>query len=311
MKVFFSPDYVAAAESFDTTRKAGWIAESLQREPVENVEIVPPIPLTFAELAAVHDHRYVESVLSGEPRSLAESQGFRWDMGMWRAATSSNGGVVAAMRAAIADGAAGSLSSGMHHAQHAQGAAFCTFNGLAIAARAALAQGARSVLILDLDAHCGGGTHSLIDGDQRIRQLDVSVNAVDGYWVTGANTLDIVRDAAKYLPVIAQRLGELADGYDLCLYNAGMDPEERCRAGGILGIDASILAERERMVFEWARQRGVPIAFVLAGGYSGPSLSRDELVRLHRLTLAGAAETQVKRGIEETETQRRTENNET
>lgn len=69
-----------------------------------------------------------------------------------------NGGVVAAAISALEHGTAGSLSSGLHHARRETGEGFCTFNGLAIAAREALSAGARSVLILDLDAHFGGGT---------------------------------------------------------------------------------------------------------------------------------------------------------
>ncbi len=43
------------------------------------------------------------------------------------------------------------------------------------------------------------------------------------------------------------------------------------------------------MVFAWARDQRVPIAFVLAGGYLGPRLDRDGLVALHRLTVEAAA----------------------
>src|SRR5215217_1754024 len=129
MKDFLSQDYVAAAESFDTTRKAGWVAESLERNPIAGVEVVAPEPLTFEDIARVHDPLYVRAVRTGEPRDLAESQGFKWDAGMWTAVTASNGGVVAAAYAALTDGVAGSLSSGMHHAPQASGAAYCTFNG--------------------------------------------------------------------------------------------------------------------------------------------------------------------------------------
>jgi hypothetical protein len=38
----------------------------------------------------------------------------------------------------------------------------------------------------------------------------------------------------------------------------------------------------------WARAQAVPVAFVLAGGYTGPRLSREELVALHRLTVRAA-----------------------
>src|SRR5678816_3407102 len=114
MKVFYSSDYIAAAESFDTMRKSGWVAESLAASPIAGVEIVAPKSLEFAEVAAVHDAGYVTAVQSGEPRSLAESQGFTWDPGMWRSVTASTGGVVAAAIAAMTDGVAGSLSGGLH-----------------------------------------------------------------------------------------------------------------------------------------------------------------------------------------------------
>ena len=291
MKVFYSPDYVAASESFDTTRKAGWIAESLQREPIPGVELVTPAPLSSEDIARVHDPRYVEAVKTGKPRELAESPGFKWDPGVWKAVTSVNGGVVEAARAALEDGVAGSLSSGLHHAQYTRGASFCTFNGLAIAAKTMLQEGVRQVLIIDLDAHCGGGTHSIIESDSRIRQVDVSVNAVDAYWMNGNNTLDIVREAEKYLPTIEQRLFEL-EKYTpaLCIYNAGMDPDERCIVGGVPGIDANMLKQREELIFHWAKRRDIAIAFVLAGGYVGERLSQNDLVALHRLTISTAAQ---------------------
>lgn len=288
MKLFYSADYVAASDAFDTTRKSGWIVKSLRSKPIGGVEIVAPVPLTVDEICTVHDRQYVEAVRTGEPKNLAESQNFTWDPGLWTSVIASNGGVLSAARVALNERASGSLSSGLHHAQHGSGAAFCTFNGLAIAAKMILAEGARSVLILDLDAHCGGGTHWLIDGDDRIRQIDVSVNGVDGYAPSGANTLNIVRVAGDYLEVIESRLNELDIKPDLCIYNAGMDADERCEVGGLPGIDAAILKKREAIVFDWAKSRGVPIAFVLAGGYSGTTLSQDELVALHRLTIESA-----------------------
>jgi acetoin utilization deacetylase AcuC-like enzyme len=291
MKLFFSPDYVAAAESFDTTRKSGWIAESLERDPVEGVDIAAPEPLTFEQLAMVHAPAYVRAVRTGKPLDLAQSQSFSWDPGMWRSVTASNGGVVAAARAAMRDRVSGSLSSGLHHAQRDQGASFCTFNGLVVAAKTVLSEGAQSVLIIDLDAHCGGGTHLMIEDDERIRQLDVGVNVLDAYWMNGGNTLDIVRDADKYLPTIEGRLAALDGSFDLCIYNAGMDPDERCAVGGFPGITASMLRRRDEMVFSWAKDHGVPIAFVLAGGYAGGALPRDELVKLHRMTIQIAAQT--------------------
>jgi len=140
----------------------------------------------------------------------------------------SNGGVIAAAIDALRTSrVSGSLSSGLHHARRARGAGFCTFNGLVLAARAALDAGARTVLILDLDAHCGGGTHELIRDDERIWQMDVSVDAFDLYEPLGHNQFEMVYDASHYLTTIERKLTWLereAPKFDICLYNAGMDP---------------------------------------------------------------------------------------
>jgi hypothetical protein len=55
MKIFYSPSYTIAAHSFETTRKSGWIAESLAREPIAGIELVAPEPTSAAALSRVHD----------------------------------------------------------------------------------------------------------------------------------------------------------------------------------------------------------------------------------------------------------------
>jgi acetoin utilization deacetylase AcuC-like enzyme len=292
MKIFYSPRYAIAAHSFETTRKSRWIAESLAREPIYGIELIAPKPASAAALNRVHDPKYVDAVRTGKPRELAESQGFHWDPKLWEMVCASNGGVVAATIEALhTRRASGSLSSGLHHARRARGAGYCTFNGLVLAACAALDAGASTVLILDLDAHCGGGTNELIHGEERIWQMDVSVNVFDQYEPLGNNQLEMVHDGSRYLPTIEQKLSWLereAPRFDICLYNAGMDPFGGCSIGGMQGVTQKVLRDREVAVFSWCRMRGVPIAFVVAGGYLGPKLERAGLVALHRLTLEAA-----------------------
>lgn len=296
MKVFYSQSFVASGYAFDTTRKAEWVADAISTGAMARLELVEPRSLDEALVINSHDPAYVAAVQTGIPRHLAESQGFSWDAGLWTAVAASNGGAVDAARAALEDGVAGSLSSGLHHARKGRGAGFCTLNGLIIAAREALKAGARAVLILDFDAHCGGGTSSMIDGNEPIWQFDVAVDGFDAYDSTHRATLQRVYESVGYLSAIeramdaAERAGQR---FDLCLYNAGMDPYEGCAIGGLYGITRDVLARRERMVFEWCRARRLPVAFVLAGGYIGPLLSKRELVDLHLLTLAAAIDCEV------------------
>lgn len=292
MKLFYSDSYVASEHAFDTTRKAEWIAQSLLSSPINGVQIVEPGCISEDQLSRIHDPEYVRAVKTGQPRDRANDAGFPWEPALWEMTASSTGGVVAAAMAALDDGVAGSLSSGLHHARHSAGAGFCTFNGLALAAIEALDHDAGSVLILDLDAHCGGGTHSIVGAHPSIRHVDVSVSSFDQYEPAVHNSLSVVYSSEDYLPIIERELGDIETGrerFGLCLYNAGMDPYEGCDIGGLSGIGFEQLEQREQMVFEWARRLGMPVAFVLAGGYAGPRLPRERLVDLHGLTIGVAS----------------------
>ena len=293
MHVFYSPAYCATTIAFDTTRKAAAIAMSLAADPVVGIEIVSPQPIYRDELTAVHDPEYVEAVLTGELRALATSNELAWHPSLSDAVWASVAGVRdAAVDAFTSGGIAGSLSSGLHHAYAGNGRGYCTFNGLVVAARAAIAVGAERILVLDLDAHCGGGTASMIRDISEVEQVDISVDPFDMYESRGLARLTLCSDR-DYLRTIERALNDIdtPEAVDLVLYNAGMDPHEL--AGGCSGITTAILAERERMVFAWAAENGIPLAWVLAGGYTagneGAALDMDGLVALHRLTIETAA----------------------
>ncbi len=292
MNVYYSPAYAGSAYAFETTRKSKWVADSLLESPIANITLCAPQPLTLEQVCLVHEPAYVSAIQTGSPLELAQSQGFSWDAGLWPMVLASNGGAVAAALDALRSGLAGSLSSGLHHAQRGAGLGYCTFNGLVIAAREALAAGAKSVLILDLDAHCGGGSASMIGDEPRIWQLDVSVDDYDSYESSAQIRLHMVRSSDDYLGEIEKQLREIAlhwPHFDLCLYNAGMDPYEGCADGALAGITQEMLATRERIVFDWCRQQSLPVAFSLAGGYIGEKLDQQGLIDLHRLTLSAAA----------------------
>ena len=73
----------------------------------------------------------------------------------------------------------------------------------------ALAAVGEKVLILDLDAHCGGGTYSLIAGIPGIQQVDVSVSWGYGYEPKPSHTLKVVRTAGHYLDAVSKRLQDM------------------------------------------------------------------------------------------------------
>ncbi len=287
MKLFYSPDYVAAAHAFDTTRKSAEIAKSLLAKPIAGVEMAEPKPLSADFISTVHKPEYVEAVRTGLPHSLASSSGFPWDPGIWKAVTASNGGAVeAALEALRTRGACGSLSSGLHHAGYDCGSGFCTFNGLVLAAVAAREAGSGRILILDFDAHYGDGTAELIEDEEDIVMADVSTSRLPA--------------GSDYLAACRRSLAETSEAqgpFGLVLYNAGMDPHQDCFLGGRKGIDEIVLAERESMVFRHCADRGWPVAFVLAGGHSNQRLSMNQIVELHRLTIQAAVDSSFVAGL--------------
>jgi len=288
---YYNDRYFCDGYGVDTREKAHDIALSLSSDPIDGIEIADPQPATREQILLAHSSEYTKGILTGSPARAAERNGLgQWSRDLAISVQNSTGGVVAAVQTALAtDTNAGSLSSGLHHARHKHGAGFCTVNGLVVGAKIALQLGAVRVVIVDFDAHCGGGTASLIEGVAGVEQIDVSVSAYDSYQSTSSATL-VMSSGSTYLADIRSSLDSVANpsGVDLVLYNAGMDPHERCGTGGVAGITTAVLRERENMVFSWARKAGIPVAFVLAGGYSGQRLSREELVSLHRMTLEAA-----------------------
>ena len=286
MKVFYNEAYTAAAHAFDTTRKSGEIATAMDEGCAPGCEVVDPVD--FVDLAeelieATHAHAYVEALRTGEPYDLARSQGFSWDEGIWDMAVNSTAGVLAAVDEALATGgSSGSLSSGLHHARRAGGEGYCTVNGLAMAATRATELVSGTVVILDLDAHCGGGTNELIGGDGRILHLDLSTSSFDSYSPDGDDELTVLHGPSdvEYLEHVHGYLGRIPDDTGLVIYNAGMDPHP--------GVSAEGLAQRERLVAAWCARNSVPVAFVLAGGYTW-GITMDELVDLHLHTVRAFA----------------------
>ncbi len=293
VKLFYSPDYIYAGASLDTTNKAGWVADSLVRDPIPGVEVVPPtVEVTFEMATNVHGTDYVGGIWRGEPRYMANRNGVcDWTPEFARSRIAATSGVVsAALTAWQSGGIAGSMSSGLHHARFTEGRGFCTLNGLVIAATEVVRRGARRVLIIDFDAHGGGGTASLIGASSSIEQIDVAVDAFDGYEST-RNSRYVLCRGDNYIDTIRQALDSVVDpgSIDLILYNAGVDPHEDCSTGGARGVTSEVLSVRDAMVFGMAQSVGVPVAFVFAGGYVGSRMSRDQLVDLHRRTISAAS----------------------
>ena len=280
LPIYYNSDYTSGDYAFDTTRKSGLVAQRIENDL--DVLLLDPsehIAKTEALIRIVHDPNYADAVQNGQPLQLAESQGFIWDPKIYPMAVAHNAGLVAAAENVLTDDGkiAGSLSSGLHHARRGEGNGFCTFNGLAVAAKYAEQIGVERILVLDFDAHGGGGTRSLLD--PKHVQIDVSTSAFDAWDPVNPFDRQIFAEEGSYMRAIEEALSSarVAGAFELVIYNAGMDPANS-------RVSAKALQTREAKVADWIRNRGYDAIFALAGGYTS-NLTMDELVDLHTLTI--------------------------
>lgn len=249
----------------------------------------PAPPIDLESLRAVHTDRYLTAILTGTPRALATSQGLpTWTADIARGWLLNVGGLSAASEAALRNRTiTANLGHGYHHASADRGMGFCTVNGLVVAAKRLLGtRQAQRVMILDLDHHEGNGTAELILGEPRIWSVSIYGAYMGGPPAAANNHVVQVPHAgfpqgsardSNYLAAIAATLPGLIEEQrpDLIVYQAGMDPFDGA------GITPEALAIRDAYVFALGRSQGIPVTWVLAGGYA----DLGTLVRLHTGTV--------------------------
>ena len=282
-------------------RKFGLVAAGLM--DFAEVRLAEPEPVTREDFLRVHTEPYIEAVRTGEPRALAESQKFPWSPELYKSVTLTNGGCLAAAREALRTGVSAALASGFHHSHSDHGEGFCTFNGLVVTIDALMAaQEVKRVAILDLDLHYGNGTASLAVSRPYLRVLSVYGNDYRNNVPYRDVSIRQHEDGTNHFSVslppgcdgtrLNQTLHEniprlLAEGKpDLLLYQAGADPLQDDPYSP-LALDHEDLKERDRLVFAWAKEQGIPVAWVLAGGYT-PDITK--VVEVHLNTFRAALE---------------------
>ena len=232
-----------------------------------------PDPCPRQWLEAVHDPAYVEQVLTQTvPREKERRIGFPVTPHIAARVQHTNGGTWLAAQLAMQHGYAANSAAGSHHALHDTGAGYCVFNDLAVSANRLIASGdARRILVVDLDVHQGDGTASLTAGREDI--VTFSMHADKNFPVRKARSdLDVAlpdgMEDAAYLDTLATHLPTLLGTIrpDIVLYQAGVAPHRDDRLGR-LALSDDGLAARDRYVVAQARQRGIPVASALGGGY--------------------------------------------
>jgi acetoin utilization deacetylase AcuC-like enzyme len=277
MKVFYSDHFVLPlpeGHRFPMV-KYSMLRERVARDGICGPgELLTPRAVTDEEILRAHAPDYLKRVASG---TLMEKQvrriGFPWSQKMVERSRRASGGTLGACLAALDEGFAANLAGGTHHAFSDRGEGYCVLNDSAIAARAVQAAGlVERAIIIDTDVHQGNGTAAILRGDPTV--FTFSVHGAKNFpFQKEESDLDApLPDGAgdtEFLAALERGLEVALDAAkaSLAIYLAGADPFEGDRLGR-LSVSKSGLAERDRIVLETCRERGIPVAVTMAGGYA-------------------------------------------
>ena len=258
-----------------------------------NGNLHEPAPAEPRWLELAHAPAYVEQVLAcSVPAPIEREIGFPISERVSRRAQLASAGTVLAARLSLAHGIACNAAGGSHHARRAQGAGFCTFNDVGVAASLLLAESrVERILVVDLDVHQGDGTAEIFAGEPRVftfsmhgeRNYPIRKIASDLAAVREETSTPVIRKIASdldiglpdgtddeaYLATLRQALPVVTKraAPDLVFYNAGVDPHFEDRLGRMKLSDEG-LRERDRTVIGYFRDRNIPVCGVIGGGYS-------------------------------------------
>ena len=200
-------------------------------------------------------------------------------------------GTLNAAKLALQTGIACHVGGGTHHAHHSHGYGFCIFNDLAYTAINLIEEGyVKSVLILDLDVHQGDGTIDICQNYPSI--YTCSIHSESNFpFEKKKGWMDVAIPAGSgddfYLSQLQKTLDDIKHRIspDIVLYDSGIDVFVGDGLGN-LEITREGIIKRDEMVLENFRNRNIPVATVIGGGYSSDI---EELASRHAIIFNVAA----------------------
>ncbi len=263
-------------------KKFGELANTLiKNKIVKNFYI--PEPCSFETLKQVHTEEYINKIKN---KTLDKNEirkiGFPLVDSVVRRSFIATGGTVLAAKLALNYGIACNTAGGSHHATSNEGAGFCVFNDVAVAAKYLTTRGlANRILIIDLDVHQGNGNSEIFKNNTQV--FTFSMHSKVNYPAKkSVSDLDIELEEnledREYIDILKNNLKYLnEEEFDFVFYIAGVDIHYNDRLGKLKISDNGIF-ERDELVIDNFFSNKIPICGVLGGGYNEDF---NKLVELH------------------------------
>ena len=270
------------------------VKEKLLREHIAELgDFVEPPPASDDDIALVHHREYLRKLQAGKLSYLEVLRlEIPYSPELVRAVWLCAGGSILAGRLALEDGVGVNVGGGFHHAYPDHGEGFCVLNDFAVAIRRLQKDKTiEQAMTVDCDVHQGNGTAAIFGGDHTVFTL--SIHQENNYpYPKPPSSLDInLHDGVgdeEYLRELTQGLDRALVEFrpGLIFYVAGADPYRDDQLGG-LKLSLEGLEKRDRLVFEKASARKIPVAVTLAGGYAR---RLDDTIQIHSNTIRVAKE---------------------
>ena len=263
-------------------KKFGELAKALiKNKIVKNFYI--PEPCSVETLKEAHTEDYINKIKN---KTLDKNEirkiGFPLVDSVVRRSFIATGGTVLATKLALNYGIACNTAGGSHHATSNEGAGFCVFNDVAVAAKYLTSRGlANKILIIDLDVHQGNGNSEIFKNDNQV--FTFSMHSKVNYPAKkSVSDLDIELEEnledREYIDILKNNLKYLnQEEFDFVFYIAGVDIHYNDRLGKLKISDNGIF-ERDELVIDNFFSNKIPICGVLGGGYNEDF---NKLVELH------------------------------
>ena len=295
MKVVYSDQYdLNLGNHVFPSSKYRLIKERLLQENIiAPTDIVQPDPATDDDVALVHNRDYIGKLRSGK---LSYVEILRMEVPyspeLVRAVWLSAGGSILAGRLALEQGVGVNIGGGFHHAFPDHGEGFCVIHDVAIAIRRLQKDGLiQRAMTVDCDVHQGNGTAAIFGADETV--YTISLHQENNYpYPKPPSDLDVnlhngVQDT-EYLTVLEDSLDKALSEFDpqAVFYLAGADPYREDQLGG-LKLTLQGLEHRDRIVFQKASAKNIPVVVTFAGGYARHVA---DTVRIHSTTVKVATE---------------------
>jgi acetoin utilization deacetylase AcuC-like enzyme len=295
MKLIYSDQYdLNLGNHVFPSIKYRLIKEKLLRDQIAGPQdFIEPPAASDDDVALVHHREYIAKLQAGKLSYLEIMRlEIPYSPELVRAVWLAAGGAILAGRRALADGVGVNVGGGFHHAFPDHGEGFCVLNDFAIAIRRLQKDKAIArAMTVDCDVHHGNGTAFIFAGDPSVYTL--SIHQENNYpYPKPPSNLDInMRDGAEdaeYLRELDKGLEHALHAFqpDLIYYVAGADPYRDDQLGG-LKLSTEGLERRDRLVFEKASAKKIPIAVTLAGGYARRV---EDTIQIHTNTIRLAKE---------------------